>query len=217
MTVTAMPPPALILASGSPRRRELLAQIGVLHEVRAVDIDETPHAGEAPAAMVERLARAKAAAGHAGTGQGGKSDARVSLGADTTVVHAGRALGKPADVAAADAMLAELSATTHEVLSAVAVAAATGIASTVVRTRVTFRELTPAERAAYCASGEPMGKAGGYAIQGLGAVFVRHIEGSYSNVVGLPLFETARLLADAGIDPLSARTEAGTQSGIRTP
>ncbi len=194
----------LLLASGSPRRRELLDQIGVAHEAFAVGVDEQPHAGEAPHAMVERLARAKAAAGREAV-----AGERVVLGADTTVVLDGVALGKPGDAAAADAMLARLSGRSHQVVSGVAVAAGGEIASRCVTTEVAFRELAPAERAAYCASGEPLDKAGGYAIQGLGAVFVRHIAGSYSNVVGLPLYDTARLLAAAGIDPLATPTGDG--------
>lgn len=162
-----------------------------------MDIDETPAADEAPGTMVERLARTKAEAGRAASGR-----ERIVLGADTTVVIDGEALGKPRDAAAADAMLARLAGRTHEVISGVAVATRAGVIATRVSTRVALRRIDRRERAAYCASGEPMGKAGGYAIQGLAAVFVRAIDGSYSNVVGLPLFETARLLADAGMDPL---------------
>lgn len=192
-----MDKPVLVLASGSPRRRELLDQIGVRYEPVPVDVDETPGADESPGAMVDRLARAKAAAGLAAV-----SGQRTVLGADTSVILDGRALGKPADAAAADAMLAALAGRAHEVVSGVAVATAAGVDSTCVCTRVAFRDIDAGERAAYCATGEPMGKAGAYAIQGLGAVFVRHLEGSYSNVVGLPLFETARLLAGAGMQPL---------------
>lgn len=191
----------LLLASGSPRRRELLAQIGVPFEPMPVDVDESRRQGETPAAMVERLARAKAAAGLEAAGR-----PVIALGADTGVVIDDCVLGKPDDAAEVDAMLARLSGREHEVHSGVAVATADRLDSIRVTTRVVFRRLTRAERAAYRATGEPAGKAGAYAIQGLGAVFVRHIEGSYTNVVGLPLYETARLLATAGIDPLARAT-----------
>lgn len=198
----------LVLASGSPRRRELLDQIGIPWEALPVDIDETPGADEAPAAMVERLARTKAEVGRERAGR-----ERIVLGADTSVVIDGEALGKPPDAAAADAMLARLSGREHEVISGVAVATRAGVVTTRVSTRVALRHIERRERAAYCASGEPMGKAGGYAIQGLAAVFVRAIEGSYSNVVGLPLFETARLLADAGMDPLRHVVDCNRTAG----
>lgn len=198
---------ALVLASASPRRRQLLAQIGLTFEAAPVAIDETPLPGEAGPALVERLARDKAGAAAA---RG--SESRPILGADTTVAIDGEALGKPADDAAADAMLARLSGRTHQVHSGIAVHTPAGVRSRCVTSQVTFRPLSAADRAAYCATGEPAGKAGGYAIQGLAAVFVRHLKGSYSNVVGLPLFETAELLSAAGIDPLAvaaAATSAG--------
>lgn len=198
----------LVLASGSPRRRELLDQIGIPWEALPVDIDETPGTDEAPAAMVERLARTKAEVGRERAGR-----ERIVLGADTSVVIDGEALGKPPDAATADAMLARLSGREHEVISGVAVATRAGVVTTRVSTRVALRHIERRERAAYCASGEPMGKAGGYAIQGLAAVFVRAIEGSYSNVVGLPLFETARLLADAGMDPLRHVVDCNRTAG----
>ncbi len=185
----------LHLASASPRRRELLLQIGVPHQRVAAPIDESVLPGETPAAYVERLARAKAAAGLAALGA---ADACV-LGADTAVVLDGRILGKPADRADGLAMLAALSGREHEVLTAVAVADASRCLARVVRSRVHFRTLAEAEREAYWASGEPQDKAGGYAIQGLAAIFVDRLEGSYSAVVGLPLAETAELLAGFGI------------------
>ncbi|SDR71736.1 Maf family protein [Pseudomonas oryzae] len=185
----------LHLASASPRRRELLLQIGVPHQRVAAPIDESVLPGETPAAYVERLARAKAAAGLAALGA---ADACV-LGADTAVVLDGRILGKPADRADGLAMLAALSGREHEVLTAVAVADASRCLTRVVRSRVHFRTLAEAEREAYWASGEPQDKAGGYAIQGLAAIFVDRLEGSYSAVVGLPLAETAELLAGFGI------------------
>lgn len=185
----------LHLASASPRRRELLLQIGVPHVRVDAPIDERVLPGESPFAYVERLARAKAAAGLAVLG---RDDACV-LGADTAVVLDGRILGKPADRADALAMLAALSGRSHEVLTAVAVAAAGRCRSQVVSSRVHFRPLAAGEGEAYWDSGEPQDKAGGYAIQGLAAVFVDRLEGSYSAVVGLPLAETAALLAEFGI------------------
>ena len=188
--------PVLVLASRSPRRRELLDQAGIAHRVLAVDVDETRLPGEAPAVYVERLARAKARAGLAGAG-----DLPV-LGADTAVVVDGDVLGKPADRADGLAMLARLAGRAHEVLTAVALARPGGEEHCRLSvSHVTFRALTDAEIAAYWATGEPADKAGGYAIQGRAARFVTRLEGSYSGVVGLPLHETAELLAAAGIDP----------------
>ncbi|AJE22413.1 Maf family protein [Azotobacter chroococcum] len=185
----------LYLASGSPRRRELLTQIGVPFVPLSVAIDETPAPDETPAAYVERLARGKAAAGLASLAD----RQAVVLGADTTVVLDGRILGKPGERAEALAMLQALGGREHEVLTAVALAAVGRSAVRVVRSRVAFRPLTCAEAEAYWATGEPLDKAGGYAIQGFAAVFVSHLEGSYSAVVGLPLCETAQLLAEFGI------------------
>ncbi|WP_439859640.1 Maf family protein [Pseudomonas sp. MBLB4136] len=183
----------LYLASGSPRRRELLTQIGVPFTTHIVPIDESPLADEAPGAYVERLARAKASAALATLEQA--ADA-VVLGADTAVVLDGRILGKPADRAEALGTLAALSGREHQVLTAVALASSARTAARVVVSRVSFRPLNDAEIAAYWASGEPRDKAGSYGIQGLAAVFVRQLQGSYSAVVGLPLCETAELLAD---------------------
>lgn len=187
----------LLLASRSPRRRELLDQVGLTYRVFAPDVDETPEPGESPQALVERLARAKARAG-----QDGRCGVPV-LAADTAVVVDGVALGKPVDEPHALAMLEHLSGRSHRVVSGIAVAGGDAIAARVVESAVTLRPTTGAERRAYWASGEPEGKAGAYAIQGLGAVFVERLEGSYSNVVGLPLFETLALLRDQGIDPLA--------------
>ncbi|KSR38023.1 Maf family protein [Pseudomonas aeruginosa] len=188
---------SLYLASASPRRRELLAQIGVPLSVMSIAIDETPLPDEAPAAYVERLARGKAAAGLAMLEElGGEG---CVLGADTSVVIDGRILGKPADESDGLAMLAALSGREHQVLTAVALAAATGIEARVVECRVRFRQIGRDEALRYWLSGEPADKAGGYAIQGLGAIFVSRIEGSYSAVVGLPLCETAELLGEFGI------------------
>ncbi|MDR5859634.1 septum formation inhibitor Maf [Halomonas eurihalina] len=184
--------PCICLASASPRRRELLAGIKVGVEVRPVDLDETPFDGEAPEAYVTRLACQKASAGH-------QPDGLPTLGADTAVVRNGEILGKPADAEHAAAMLRSLAGGTHEVMTAVAVCGPAGLLSTCVRSRVTLREIDEAEIVAYWRTGEPADKAGGYAIQGLGAVFVTHLEGSYSAVVGLPLCETADLLSRQGV------------------
>lgn len=192
-----------VLASRSPRRRELLAGLGLSFTCAPADIDERWRAGEAAADFVERLAREKAAAVPA---------AVPVLGADTEVVLAGRSLGKPAGEAEALAMLERLSGRTHEVLTGIAVTAGGRTESRVVRSRVTLRATTAAERAAYWASGEPAGKAGAYAIQGLGAIFVAHLEGSYSNVVGLPLFETAELLGRFGIHVLDEKARGANES-----
>jgi septum formation protein len=185
--------PRLFLASTSPRRRELLQQLGLSFDVLKIDVDETRRADETPEAYVERLARDKA---HAGLAQ--VSAGAVVIAADTTVALANDELGKPASLAEAYAMWARLSGQTHRVLTGVAVATAARMESGVVTTQVHFRDITMAEQTAYWASGEPQDKAGGYAIQGKGAVFVRGIEGSYSNVVGLPLAETAAMLASFG-------------------
>ncbi|MCF4994156.1 septum formation inhibitor Maf [Pseudomonas syringae] len=186
----------LYLASGSPRRRELLTQIGVPFTAVSADIDETPLPDETPSAYVERLARGKAEAGRRTV----MSDSPFCvLGADTAVVLDGKILGKPVDEADACAMLMMLSAREHEVLTAIAVLEGERCESRVVRSRVRFRLISRDEAAAYWASGEPRDKAGGYGIQGLGAVFVAGLDGSYSAVVGLPLCETAELMSHFGI------------------
>jgi septum formation protein len=186
----------LYLASGSPRRRELLTQIGVPFSTLATNIDETPLAAEPAEIYVERLARAKAQAGLAALAN---PRGAVVLGADTSVVLGGQILGKPLDRTDAQAMLAALSGTTHQVLTAVALASSERCEVRLVSSKVSFRPLSAAEIEAYWASGEPADKAGSYAIQGLAAVFVSHLEGSFSAVVGLPVCETAALLADFGI------------------
>ncbi len=186
----------LYLASGSPRRRELLAQIGIPHVTLIASIDETPQPGEVALAYVERLARDKALAGLASLAE---SAGACVLGADTAVVLDGRILGKPLDRDDALATLAQLSGREHEVLTAVALADASRCEARVVTSRVRFRSIAQPELEAYWASGEPADKAGSYAIQGLGAVFVSRVEGSYSAVVGLPLLETAEMLAGFGI------------------
>lgn len=184
----------LILASSSPRRQELLTQIGVPFSVQVPAIDETPLVGEAPPAYVQRMAEEKALAVLAQQ----KGDVCV-LAADTSVIVDGLILGKPADAAEAKAMLLRLSGREHQVLSAIAVADQNRLNSHVVSCKVAFRTLTDAEIDAYWLTGEPRDKAGSYAIQGLGAVFVQAIHGSYSAVVGLPLAETAALLGEFAI------------------
>ncbi len=184
----------IILASASPRRAELLSQLGVPFTAAPVDIDETPRPGEPPAHYVERLAREKAAAGLARARQ---ADSLV-IGSDTTVVCDDRILAKPADESEAAAMLASLSGRSHRVMTAVALAGEHGCYARLVTTEVRFRELSDSEIRAYCRTGEPLDKAGGYGIQGRGGVFVSGLWGSYSAVVGLPLEETGQLLAEAG-------------------
>ena len=200
MSVTPTPAtaraPALLLASRSPRRADLLRTLGVEFRLIDVEVDETPGRHEAPDAYVRRLAREKARAGQAAA----PAASPPVLAADTTVVLDGEILGKPLDDADARAMLARLAGRPHEVLTGVAVLDGRGLlVDTVVATRVRFRALTPAEIAAYVASGEPLDKAGAYGIQGLGGALVERIEGSYSNVVGLPLAETLALLDAAGV------------------
>ncbi|XLX41277.1 Maf family protein [Ectopseudomonas mendocina] len=186
----------LFLASASPRRRELLAQIAVPCVTLIASIDENPLPAEPAAAYVERLAREKARAGLQLLGE--RTDA-VVLGADTAVVLDGRILGKPADLNESRAMLQALSGRSHQVLTAVALASAERESARVVSSEVSFRPISEAEIEAYWASGEPCDKAGSYGIQGLAAVFVSQLQGSYSAVVGLPLCETAGLLGEFGI------------------
>jgi septum formation protein len=188
------PTPLLCLASGSPRRRALLEQIGVPHVVRAAGIDESALPGESAADYVRRLARGKSLAVRA------LGVALPVLAADTVVVADGRLLGKPGGEAEGVAMLERLSGRTHRVLTAVALARAHGAPDErLSESEVRFRTLTRAQCVAYWRTGEGRDKAGGYAIQGRAAVFIEHLSGSYSGVMGLPLFETAELLAAAGI------------------
>lgn len=189
----------LYLASGSPRRRELLTQIGIPFTVVSASIDETPLPNEQAGAYVERLARGKAAAGLALLAASGTPEPLAVLGADTAVVLDGRILGKPVDREDALAMLAALSGREHEVLTAVAVTDGQRSESLCIISRVSFNPISEERARAYWASGEPRDKAGAYAIQGLGAVFVQGLQGSYSGVVGLPVAETAELLAGFGI------------------
>jgi septum formation protein len=184
--------PLILLASASPRRSELLRQVGIAHEVRPVDVDESVRPDEAPSAYVLRLAEAKAAALWQQLDAGQR---RPVLAADTTVALEGEIFGKPADAAEARAMLGRLSGRTHEVHTAVAVRHAGGAAARVSSSSVSLRELSSAEIDWYWNTGEPADKAGGYAVQGRAAVFIRHIAGSYSGIMGLPLYETWELLA----------------------
>lgn len=186
----------LYLASGSPRRRELLTQIGVSYLTLSAPVDENTLPDESPISYVERLARAKAQAGLAALVD---THEAVVLGADTAVVLDGQILGKPADRDEALATLSALSGRSHDVLTAVALVSAQQVVARVVTSQVTFRPLSSAEIEAYWASGEPQDKAGCYGIQGLAAVFVSQLHGSYSAVVGLPLCETAALLAEFAI------------------
>lgn len=205
----------IYLASRSPRRRELLTQIGVRFEPlllrlappRGADIDELQHAGEAAADYVERITREKAEFGVRVLTMRSLLP-RPVLAADTVVIVDGEVLGKPADAREAAAFLQRLAGRTHEVRTSVAMGHAGVVRGTpqvhqaTCVTQVTFRPLTRDEIDRYCATSEPYDKAGGYAIQGMAAVFIARIDGSYSSVMGLPLFETAGLLRQAGVPVL---------------
>jgi septum formation protein len=186
----------LVLASASPRRRELLAQAGYTFEVRPAHVPEDPRPGEEPLAYVARLAREKAEAVYRDlAGREGRSDGALTvLGADTTVVVDGEILAKPEDSADAMRMLRKLSGRTHRVITGVAVATAEGTEVAAEVTAVRFVTLSEEEIAAYVANGEPMDKAGAYAIQGGAARWIPRIEGCYFNVVGLPLALVAAML-----------------------
>jgi len=188
---------SIYLASRSPRRQELLAQIGVKFEVMALDVDEAVLEGEAPRAYVERLARAKAEAGWQRIERENLPRAPV-LGADTTVAVGGRILGKPADGREAAEMLATLSGRLHEVLTALALRFGARLESAVSVSQVRFKTLSREEIARYVATRECEDKAGAYGIQGHAARFVAELRGSFSGVVGLPLYETAQLLERIG-------------------
>jgi septum formation protein len=185
--------PVLRLASASPRRGQLLDLIGVPHVVTPADIDETPRPGELPGDYVVRLAREKADAVWA------RHQDLPVIAADTTVVVDGEILGKPESAEDARSMLGKLSGRGHFVHTGIALRTRHGIEDALSTTEVEFAELTDDMIEAYWQSGEPQGKAGAYAIQGLGAVFVSDLAGSYTGVMGLPLFETAELLRHAGI------------------
>lgn len=189
----------IVLASSSPRRREILAALGIPFRVAPADVDETPLPGEAADTLVLRLAAEKARAAAA-------TDGEIVIGADTAVVIDGRILGKPVDADDALAMLAALSGRAHRVLTGIAVRTSAGTRTALSDTVVEFRDIGRDEALAYWQSGEPRDKAGAYAIQGLGGAFVARIAGSYSGVVGLPAFETARLLGEAGVEIFARRT-----------
>ena len=199
----------IYLASRSPRRRELLRQIGIAFEIllmreeprRDVDFDEAPLAGEAPAAYVTRIAQTKAEVGWRLIERRRLSPYPV-LSADTTVVFDGEIIGKPNNEQHAQQTLQRLSGKTHHVLTAIAVARREHVETALSTSAVEFRELDAHEIRRYVASGEPLGKAGAYAIQGRAAVFVRAISGSYSGIMGLPLFETAELLRRFDVTPV---------------
>lgn len=191
--IAAPPVPRLVLGSASPRRKELLAQLGLVPgDVRAPDIDETPRKSESPRDYVARIAREKAAAIPCAADE-------VILCADTTVTVGRRILGKPRDAGEAAEFLWALSGRRHHVLTAVAVRNQNSLRERLVDTIVRFRPLSNPEVNGYLASGEWRGKAGGYAIQGLAGSFIPWIQGSFTGVVGLPLAETATLLASFGI------------------
>jgi septum formation protein len=183
--------PDLVLASASPRRRELLEQLGLALVVAAADVDETPLPGERPADYVRRVAGAKCDA--VAAARAGAAPTLAVLAADTTVVVAGEILGKPADADDARRMLARLAGRRHEVATAYRIRLGDKVVERTVTTMVGFRALPPAELEAYVGSGEWRGKAGGYAVQGIAGAFVTELRGSHTNVIGLPL---AEVLAD---------------------
>jgi septum formation protein len=183
----------VVLASSSPRRRELLTLIGISHEVRPANIDETMRPREAPRRHAERLAREKASAFAT------RDPDRITIGADTVVVINRKVLGKPADAADAARMLRMLSGREHTVITAVAVSRGKKLRSAVEEVRVKVRRITEDEIDAYIATGEPMDKAGAYGIQGYGATIVERIEGDYFAVMGLPLVRLVGLMKDVGV------------------
>lgn len=194
----------IYLASQSPRRAELLRQLGLRYKIVVAPVDESPKPNESPEGYVERLARDKIAAALI---QLGARPSAPLLAADTAVAIDGRILGKPCDRGDALTMLAQLSGREHRVLSCVALWTQSGTRTALSVSRVRFRALSPPEAAAYWDSGEPADKAGAYAIQGRGALFIEHLDGSYSGVMGLPLYETAQLLRAAGVPVLGVRSE----------
>jgi septum formation protein len=192
-----MSAPRLVLASASPRRSDLLTTLGLRFTVRAADVDESVLDGEGPAAYVERVARAKAAA------IGAIEPDAVVIAADTTVVLDEHILGKPADTDDARSMLRRLAGRDNQVLTAVVVASGPEVVARVAATTVTFATMTEADIDWYVATGEVLDKAGAYAIQGSGGLFVTRVDGSYHNVVGLPLDTLRELVADLGFDLLA--------------
>ena len=197
-----MAPAFLYLASASPRRRDLLRQIGIEPEIVSTEVDETRLPGEAPLAYVGRLACVKAETAWQALPAGRRG---ALIAADTAVVLGTEIFGKPADRADGLDMLGRLSGRTHEVMTGVALKTAERLDLRVNISRVTFRPLRRHECEAYWETGEPRDKAGGYAVQGRAALFISELAGSFSGVMGLPLFETAELLRAVGIDPLTCR------------
>ena len=191
--------PQLYLASVSPRRRELLEQIGVMHRLLAVTVDETPNSKEQPELYVLRLALAKARSGRFHLPA---TEEAWVLGADTSVVIDGEMLGKPRNQAEGVAMLERLSGATHHVYTGVALVGENREVTRLSVSAVSFRSMSEEERENYWRSGEPADKAGGYAVQGRAAMFISRLEGSYSGVMGLPLFETVELLREVGLGGL---------------
>ena len=185
--------PRVVLASSSPRRRELLSLVGIVHDVLPADIDESYRGGETPAAHAERLAREKA------TVVAARASDAVTIGADTVVVVDGDVLGKPRDASHAAEMLRRLSGRSHRVITGIAAVWRGATASAVEEVGVTFRPLTEREIAAYIATGEPMDKAGAYGIQGFGATIVERVDGDYFAVMGLALNRLVRLLEGLGL------------------
>lgn len=200
MTDKLTPPlrPALILASASPRRAELLKSAGIVHIIQPADIDESRLGEEAPESYAARLSSEKALAVAQTHGE-----PKIVLGADTVVVIGAEVVGKPVDASDARRMLQMLSGNWHEVLTGVTIVAGESVRSEVARTRVRFGEMSAQEIDWYISTGEPFDKAGGYAIQGLASRFVEEIDGSYSNVVGLPILTVYRLLIELGVDLMS--------------
>jgi septum formation protein len=196
--------PVLHLASASPRRREILAAIGVMHTWEGVDVDETPLPGEPAGALATRLALAKSRAGRQT-----RTAEPVILGADTVVELDGVTFGKAGSEEEALFMLSRLSGKVHRVFTAVALDTPAGERTALSRTEVRMRKIAPDEALSYWRSGEPRGKAGAYAIQGIGGIFIEALSGSYSGVVGLPVFETALLLRQAGIELLRRVSTTG--------
>ena len=201
----------LVLASSSPRRRELLSTLVAQFDIRSPEIDEIPHQGESPVDYVRRIATQKASK-H-------MSSEQINLGADTTVVLEGQIIGKPSDVEEARWILGRLSGKTHTVYTAVALAQSAGVDTLLSATKVTLTQLSQSTIDAYLLSAEPWDKAGAYGIQGYAGAFVERIEGSYSGVVGLPLCETRTLLheeryrAEAWLAPFHANS--GAPCGLR--
>ncbi|MBX2838087.1 MAG: Maf family protein [Gammaproteobacteria bacterium] len=199
--------PTLVLASQSPRRRALLQQLGLNPVVAPAHINEIPHSHESALHLVERLAIGKAQVVSAEqTRAHPRSTSNIIIAADTVVQLDGDILGKPVDEADGLRMLHSLSGRTHQVITGVCVVSGSEQRVRVVQTQVTMGEISSMDALRYWQSGEPAGKAGAYAIQGLGAAFVQDVTGSYSNVVGLPLYDTVQMLAELDFDVFKVRS-----------